>query len=74
VSGGCSSFRDCTTGRCDGSVSHTLRLEWLSANNGRLLKLYEKHLPAASNDGETEVELNNDHPDKGTGSISAYQS
>jgi len=50
-------------------VSHTLPLEWMSADNGRLLKLYEKHLPAASNDGETEVELDNNHPENGNGSI-----
>jgi hypothetical protein len=73
MSGGCSSFRDCTTGRCHGSVSHVSLLEWSSADNGRLLKLYEKHLPAASHDGENEVEFNNHH-DKGNGSIGKIQS
>ena len=69
MSGGCSSLRDCTAGRRNGSVSHISLLERPSADNGRLLKLYEKHLPAASNDGETEVELNNNHPENGNGSI-----
>ena len=61
MSGGCSSFRDCTTGRRNGSVSHIWPIEWVSADNGRLLKLYEKHLPAASSEDGDEAEINNNY-------------
>ena len=69
MSSSSSSIRDCTIGRRNGSVSPTLLPKGLNADNRRLLKLYEKHLPAASHEGESEVELHNKHPEHGNGSI-----